>query len=121
MYTDPLHVHVEDPGHLEGNTVFTYLDAFCRPEHFAEFWPDYGSLQDVKDHYQRGGLGDMKVKKFLLNILNAELAPIRARRKEYEQDIAGVLRYAQSRMRSSTLRSCSDAGRSAPRDENKLF
>jgi len=90
MYTDPLHVHVEDPGHLEGNTVFTYLDAFCRPEHFAEFWPDYGSLQDVKDHYQRGGLGDMKVKKFLLNILNAELAPIRARRKEYEQDIAGV-------------------------------
>lgn len=90
MYTDPLHVHVEDPGHLEGNTVFTYLDAFCRQEHFAEFWPDYGCLQDVKDHYQRGGLGDMKVKKFLLNILNAELAPIRARRKEYEQDIAGV-------------------------------
>ena len=83
MYTDPLHVHVEDPGHLEGNTVFTYLDAFCRQEHFAEFWPDYGCLQDVKDHYQRGGLGDMKVKKFLLNILNAELAPIRARRKEY--------------------------------------
>lgn len=90
MYTDPLHVHIEDPGHLEGNTVFTYLDAFCRQEHFAEFWPDYGCLQDVKDHYQRGGLGDMKVKKFLLNILNAELAPIRARRKEYEQDIAGV-------------------------------
>ncbi|WP_303763244.1 tryptophan--tRNA ligase [Alloprevotella tannerae] len=90
MYTDPLHVHVEDPGHLEGNTVFTYLDAFCRQEHFAEFWPDYGCLQDVKDHYQRGGLGDMKVKKFLLNILNAELAPIRARRKAYEQDIAGV-------------------------------
>ena len=66
MYTDPLHVHVEDPGHLEGNTVFTYLDAFCRQEHFAEFWPDYGCLQDVKDHYQRGGLGDMKVKKFLM-------------------------------------------------------
>lgn len=90
MYTDPLHIHVEDPGHLEGNTVFTYLDAFCRPEHFGLFWPDYASLDEVKAHYQRGGLGDMKVKKFLNNILQAELEPIRARRAQYEQDIPAV-------------------------------
>ncbi|MBP3228867.1 MAG: tryptophan--tRNA ligase [Bacteroidaceae bacterium] len=90
MYTDPEHIHVEDPGHLEGNAVFTYLDAFCRPEHFAEFWPEYESLDALKAHYTRGGLGDMKVKKFLLKILDAELAPIRARRKQYEQDIPAV-------------------------------
>ena len=90
MYTDPEHIHVEDPGHLEGNAVFTYLDAFCRQEHFAEFWPEYESLDALKEHYTRGGLGDMKVKKFLLKILEAELAPIRARRKEYEQDIPAV-------------------------------
>ena len=90
MYTDPTHLQVSDPGHLEGNTVFTYLDAFCKPEHFAEFLPDYANLQELKDHYTRGGLGDVKVKKFLLNILQAELEPIRARRKEYEKDIPGV-------------------------------
>ncbi len=90
MYTDPLHLQVSDPGHLEGNTVFTYLDAFCKPEHFAEFLPEYANLDELKAHYQRGGLGDVKVKKFLNNILQAELEPIRARRKEYEKDIAGV-------------------------------
>ena len=90
MYTDPAHIHVEDPGHLEGNTVFTYLDAFCRPEHFAAYWPDYQNLDEVKEHYQRGGLGDMKVKKFLNNILQEELEPIRQRRAEFEKDIPGV-------------------------------
>ena len=90
MYTDPQHIHVEDPGHLEGNTVFTYLDAFCKPEHFAVYWPDYQSLDEVKEHYQRGGLGDMKVKKFLNNILQEELEPIRTRRAEFEKDIPAV-------------------------------
>lgn len=90
MYTDPQHIHVEDPGHLEGNTVFTYLDAFCRPEHFSAYWPDYQNLDEVKEHYQRGGLGDMKVKKFLNNILQEELEPIRQRRAEFEKDIPAV-------------------------------
>ena len=90
MYTDPTHIHVDDPGHLEGNTVFTYLDAFCRPEHFGLYWPDYASLDEVKEHYQRGGLGDMKVKKFLNNILQEELEPIRQRRTEFAQDIPAV-------------------------------
>jgi tryptophanyl-tRNA synthetase len=90
MYTDPLHVNVSDPGHVEGNTVFTYLDAFCRDEHFGLFLPDYANLDELKDHYRKGGLGDVKVKKFLEKILNAELDPIRARRKEYEKDIPAV-------------------------------
>ena len=90
MYTDPTHIHVDDPGHLEGNTVFTYLDAFCRPEHFGLYWPDYANLDEVKEHYQRGGLGDMKVKKFLNNILQEELEPIRQRRAELAQDIPAV-------------------------------
>ncbi len=90
MYTDPQHIHVEDPGHIEGNTVFTYLDAFCRPEHFAAYWPEYANLDEVKAHYQKGGLGDMKVKKFLNNILQEELEPIRQRRAEFEKDIPAV-------------------------------
>ncbi len=90
MYTDPEHIHVEDPGHIEGNTVFTYLDAFCRPEHFGLYWPDYQNLDEVKEHYRRGGLGDMKVKKFLNNILQEELEPIRQRRAEFEKDIPAV-------------------------------
>ena len=90
MYTDPLHVHVSDPGHLEGNTVFTYLDAFCEQDHFSRYLPDYPNLDELKAHYQRGGLGDMKVKRFLYNILEEELAPIRARRKEFEKDIPAV-------------------------------
>ena len=90
MYTDPLHVQVSDPGHVEGNTVFTYLDAFCHPGHFAEFWPEYASLDELKDHYRRGGLGDVKIKKFLNSVLQAELAPIRERRKELEKDIPYV-------------------------------
>ena len=90
MFTDPTHIKVSDPGKLEGNTVFTYLDAFCRPEYFAEFLPDYANLQELKDHYTRGGLGDMKVKRFLNNVLQEELEPIRNRRKEYQKDIPYV-------------------------------
>lgn len=90
MFTDPTHIRVDDPGKLEGNTVFTYLDAFCRQEHFAEFLPEYAGLDELKAHYQRGDLGDMKVKRFLNNVLQAELEPVRARRKEYQKDIPYV-------------------------------
>ncbi len=90
MYTDPNHLRVQDPGQVEGNTVFTYLDAFCKPEHFAAYLPEYPNLDELKAHYRRGGLGDVKVKKFLIAILEEELTPIRARRKEWEQDIPQV-------------------------------
>ncbi|MEE1175831.1 MAG: tryptophan--tRNA ligase, partial [Paludibacteraceae bacterium] len=92
MFTDPTHLKVSDPGKLEGNAVFTYLDAFSRDEHFAEFLPEYANLQELKDHYTRGGLGDMKVKMFLNSILQEELNPIRARRKELEKDIEEIYR-----------------------------
>lgn len=91
MFTDPTHLKVSDPGHIEGNTVFTYLDAFCKDEHFAQFCPDYQNLDEMKAHYQRGGLGDVKVKKFLNHVLQAELEPIRQRRAKYEADIPFVL------------------------------
>lgn len=84
MYTDPDHIRVQDPGKLDGNTVFTYLDAFCQPEHFAEFLPDYQSLDELKAHYQRGGLGDVKVKKFLNNVMQSLLSPMRERRAQWE-------------------------------------
>ena len=84
MYTDPTHLKVEDPGHLEGNTVFTYLDAFVQPDSFEKFWPEYKNLDEVKEHYTRGGLGDVKVKKFLLAVLNDFLTPIREKRAYYE-------------------------------------
>lgn len=84
MYTDPDHIRVQDPGKLEGNTVFTYLDAFCQPEHFSEFLPDYQSLDELKAHYQRGGLGDVKVKKFLNNVMQSLLSPMRERRAQWE-------------------------------------
>ncbi len=90
MFTDPNHLRVEDPGKVDGNPVFIYLDAFCRPEHFSEFLPEYQSLDEMKAHYQRGGLGDVKVKKFLNNVMQAELAPIRERRKMWEQRIPDV-------------------------------
>ena len=90
MYTDPNHLKVEDPGQIEGNTVFTYLDAFCKDEYFAEFLPEYANLDELKAHYQRGGLGDVKVKKFLNNVMQKELAPIRERRKEWEKNIPAV-------------------------------
>lgn len=90
MYTDPNHIKVSDPGQIEGNTVFTYLDAFCKDEYFAEYLPDYQNLDELKEHYRRGGLGDVKVKKFLNKVLQEELAPIRARRREFEKDIPYV-------------------------------
>lgn len=90
MFTDPNHLRIDDPGSLEGNTVFTYLDAFCSDEHFAEYLPEYANLDELKAHYQRGGLGDVKVKKFLNNVLQEELSPIRARRAEYEKNIEAV-------------------------------
>ena len=89
-YTDPQHLRVEDPGHVEGNCVFTYLDAFCSDEDFAEFWPEYKNLDELKEHYRKGGLGDMKCKKFLTRVLNKQLEPIRQRRHEFEQDIPEV-------------------------------
>lgn len=90
MYTDPEHIHIEQPGHLEGNTVFTYLDAFCLDSDFEKFLPEYKNLDELKAHYTRGGLGDGTCKKFLFNVLNDRLEPIRQRRKQYEQDIPGV-------------------------------
>ena len=91
MYTDPNHIKVSDPGSLEGNAVFTYLDAFCRPEHFAKFLPEYESLDALKEHYTRGGLGDVKVKKFLFAVMNDELAPIRERRLAWEKRIPEII------------------------------
>ena len=90
MFTDPNHLRIEDPGQVEGNPVFIYLDAFSKQEHFDEFLPEYANLQELKDHYTRGGLGDVKVKKFLNKVLQAELEPIRKRRKEWEKDIPAV-------------------------------
>ena len=90
MYTDPNHLRVQDPGQVEGNPVFTYLDAFCRPEHFGRYLPDYPDLEELKAHYRRGGLGDVKVKRFLTAIMQETLEPIRTRRKEFEQDIPAI-------------------------------
>lgn len=90
MYTDPTHLNVSDPGHVEGNPVFAYLEAFCRSEHFACYLPEYSTLDELKAHYQRGGLGDVKIKRFLNNVLQEELLPVRNRRREYEKDIAQV-------------------------------
>lgn len=90
MYTDPTHLSVNDPGHVEGNTVFTYLDAFCRDEHFGLYFPDYANLDEMKAHYMRGGLGDVKCKKFLEKVLNETLEPIRARRLEFQKDIPAI-------------------------------
>ena len=92
MYTDPLHVNVSDPGHVEGNMVFTYLDAFCRPDHFARFLPEYENLDALKDHYRAGGLGDVKCKKFLIKVLEDMLAPIRAERARWAADLPAVYR-----------------------------
>lgn len=90
MFTDPNHIQITDPGKVEGNTVFTYLDAFCVDDDFSEFLPDYKNLDELKDHYRRGGLGDVKIKKFLNNILQKELSPIREKRKHYEQNIPEI-------------------------------
>ena len=95
MYTDPDHIKVSDPGKVEGNTVFTYLDAFCTDEDFAQFLPEYNNLDELKEHYMRGGLGDVKVKKFLTEVINKELEPIRNRRHEYEKNIPEVYHILQ--------------------------
>ena len=95
MYTDPDHIKITDPGKIEGNTVFTYLDAFCHPEHFERYLPDYANLDELKAHYQRGGLGDVKVKKFLNKVLQAELEPIRERRKMWEAKLPEVAEILQ--------------------------
>ena len=95
MFTDPDHLRVQDPGKIEGNTVFTYLDAFCRPEHFERYLPDYPNLAELKAHYQRGGLGDVKVKRFLNAIIQEELTPIRERRIEFEKEIPAIYQMLQ--------------------------
>lgn len=115
MFTDPTHLKVSDPGKLEGNAVFTYLDAFSRDEHFAEFLPEYANLQELKEHYTRGGLGDMKVKMFLNSILQEELNPIRARRKELEKDIEeiyGILKKGSDEARKTAAQTLADVRRS---------
>lgn len=114
MYTDPTHLQVSDPGHLEGNTVFTYLDAFSRPEHFEEFLPEYKSLDELKEHYTKGGLGDMKVKKFLEKVIQAELEPIRKKRAEYEKDIPlvyDILKQGTERARNMAAQTLSEVKR----------
>ncbi len=111
MFTDPNHLRVEDPGQVEGNPVFIYLDAFCRPEHFAEFLPDYNNLDELKDHYRRGGLGDVKVKQFLNNVIQSELASIRERRKEWEQrlpDVYDILAEGSKRAEATAAKTLAD-------------
>ena len=111
MYTDPTHINLNDPGHVEGNAVFTYLDVFSRPEHFAQYWPEYQNLDELKDHYQRGGLGDMKCKKFLNQILNEFLEPMRQRRHEFEQDIPeiyNILRRGTEKARETAAQTMSE-------------
>ncbi len=111
MFTDPNHLRVEDPGQVEGNPVFIYLDAFSRPEHFAEFLPEYQNLDELKAHYSRGGLGDVKVKKFLNNVLQAELAPIRERRKMWEsriEDVYDLLRVGSEKARETAVSTLHD-------------
>ena len=111
MYTDPNHLRVDDPGQVEGNAVFTYLDAFSTDADFAEFWPEYQNLDELKDHYRRGGLGDMKCKKFLNQVLNKFLAPMRERRHEFEQDIPeiyNILRRGTERAREAAAQTMSE-------------
>ena len=114
MFTDPTHLRREDPGHTEGNPVFIYLDAFSRPEHFERHFPDYQNIEEMKAHYTRGGLGDMKVKKFLNNVLQDELEPIRNRRRELEKDIPAIydiLKEGSMRAREAAARTLDDVRR----------
>ena len=115
MFTDPNHLRVEDPGQVEGNPVFIYLDAFSKPEYFAEFLPEYSGMDELKEHYTRGGLGDVKVKKFLNNVLQAELAPIRERRKMWEQklpDVYDILKAGSKKAREAAGKTLEDVRRS---------
>ena len=114
MYTDPDHLRVEDPGKVEGNTVFTYLDAFSRPEHFAKYLPEYASLDELKAHYRRGGLGDVKVKRLLIAILNETLDPIRERRHYYEArigEVYDILRRGSETARAAAAETLADVRR----------
>lgn len=114
MYTDPNHLRVEDPGQVEGNTVFTYLDAFCRPEHFGRYLPEYESLDALKAHYRLGGLGDVKVKRLLIAVLNELLDPIRARRKHYEgqiEEVYAILQRGSERARAAAAATLADVRR----------
>lgn len=114
MFTDPNHLRVEDPGQVEGNPVFIYLDAFSKPEHFEEFLPDYQNLDELKDHYRRGGLGDVKVKKFLNNVMQTELAPIRERRQMWEgrmTDVYDILKAGSERARETAADTLADVRR----------
>ena len=114
MYTDPTHINLNDPGHVEGNAVFTYLDAFSTDAHFAEFWPEYKNLDELKDHYRRGGLGDMKCKKFLNQVLNQFLEPMRQRRHVFEQDIPevyNILRRGTERARETAAQTMDEVRR----------
>ena len=111
MFTDPNHIRVQDPGKVEGNPVFIYLDAFCRPEHFEEFLPDYNNLDELKAHYQHGGLGDVKVKKFLNNVIQSELEPIRNRRKMWEKnlpDVYDILKKGSAAARETAAKTLDD-------------
>ena len=111
MFTDPTHLRREDPGHVEGNPVFTYLDAFCKDEYFAEFLPDYKNLDELKAHYQRGGLGDMVVKKFLNNVIQTELRPIRERRSDWEKrlpDVYEILKQGTAKARETAAQTLSE-------------
>ena len=111
MFTDPNHIRVQDPGKVEGTPVFIYLDAFCRPEHFEEFLPDYNNLDELKAHYQRGGLGDVKVKKFLNNVIQSELEPIRNRRKMWEKnlpDVYDILKKGSAAARETAAKTLDD-------------
>lgn len=111
MFTDPTHLRREDPGHVEGNPVFTYLDAFCKDEYFPEFLPDYKNLDELKAHYQRGGLGDMVVKKFLNNVIQTELRPIRERRNDWEKrlpDVFEILKQGTAKARATAAQTLSE-------------
>lgn len=111
MFTDPTHLRREDPGHVEGNPVFTYLDAFCKDEYFAEYLPDYKNLDELKSHYQRGGLGDMVVKKFLNNVIQTELRPIRERRNDWEKrlpDVYEILKQGTAKARETAAQTLSE-------------
>ena len=111
MFTDPTHLRREDPGHVEGNPVFIYLDAFCKDEYFAEFLPDYKNLDELKAHYQRGGLGDMVVKKFLNNVIQTELRPIRERRNDWEKrlpDVYEILKQGTAKARATAAQTLSE-------------
>ena len=114
MYTDPNHIRIEDPGQIEGNCVFTYLDAFCRDEHFEKYLPDYKNLDEMKDHYRRGGLGDVKCKKLLIAILEEMLEPIRERRRYYEEhldQVYEILRCGSEEARKAAAETLTDVRR----------